>query len=151
MRAGLLTVLVSLSLAGTVSAPALANVAVTPSAPSADLPMTEGFATAIGQYRDCVLSGVDRSATGTASAQMMADAAVAACADVNMDVRAQLLSDIQKSTPGLSDEAAIGAMEQGMAVVEPMIAEVARGHAQEVAGQAFRSEAPALGEGAVIG
>ncbi len=147
MRARLLTVLVSLSVAGTASA----NVAVAPAAPSGDLPMTEGFAAAIGQYRDCVLSGVDRSATGTASADMMADAAVRACADVNMDVRAQLLSDIQKATPGLSDEAAIGAMEQGMAVVEPMIAEVARGHAQEVAGQAFRSEASELGEGAVIG
>lgn len=147
MRAGLLTVLVSLSLAGAASA----NVAVAPAAPSGDLPMTEGFAAAIGQYRDCVLSGVDRSATGTASAEMMADAAVQACADANMDVRAQLLSDIQKATPGLSDAAAIGAMEQGMAVVEPMIAEVARGHAQEVAGQAFRSEAFEFGEGAVIG
>lgn len=147
MRARLLTVLVSLSLAGAASA----NVAVAPAAPSGDLPMTDGFATAIGQYRDCVLSGVDRSAAGTASAEMMADAAVQACADANMDVRAQLLADIQKATPGLSDEAAIGAMEQGMAVVEPMIAEVARGHAQEVAGQAFRSDAPELGEGTVIG
>lgn len=144
MRARLLTVLVSLCVAGTASA----NVAV---APSGDLPMTEGFATALGQYRDCVLGGVDRSATGTASAEVAADTAVAACHDANLDLRAQLLSDIQQATPGVSDEAAIGAMEQGMAVVEPMIAELARGHAQEVAGQAFARDLPELGEGAVIG
>ena len=112
---------------------AQAEVSAQPSALMPDLPLTPGFAAALADYRDCVLSAVDHSAI--AAPQAMAMNAMETCSRSHDTVRAQLFADIRAQNPAASSQSALSRAESGMQAVEPIVAQVAQSYAREQIGQ----------------
>lgn len=124
---------------GLIATPALAEPAAlsTPRAdPTADLPMTEAFAGALGGYRDCVIRALGMGAV--AAPQTMARAAMSRCTRAGNFVRAQLMADISTGNPGLAVRDVTAKADAGMAFVDPMIESVATDTAREQISQRIR-------------
>ncbi len=124
MKACLATLMVSLS---AFSGPAFSalpasarEAAPQPVAQStADLPLTDRFASLLTSYRNCVLAEVDASPLGVQ--QAMARDAISACSLSRGQLRGQLVSDIRASRPRISATVALRSADSGMAQVDPMI------------------------------
>lgn len=112
----------SLSMA---SLPALAKATAKNTTVQAEvaMPFTPAFGTSITRYRNCVLRAVDAQALTDAAT--MASDAMNACALYRGEVQAQLASDIAAHNPQHAQEIALTQAENGMAVVDPMIAQAA--------------------------
>lgn len=121
--------------------------AAAPAQAEADLPFTPAFAQAVGQYRDCVLGGLDRSTF--AQPDRMAAAAMAACERAHDMARAQLTADLARA--GAPHQAAKAQANAGMAKIDPMIAAVALDQARSMQADASATHAPALTRPGTIG
>lgn len=95
-----------------------------------DLPMTAEFATAVAEYRDCVLAKLDRAALG--EPDRMAANAVAACSRGHDAARDQLAADIRAANPGHSPARSAEFAASGMAMIDPMISGLALDRAREI-------------------
>lgn len=115
----------------------------------ADLPLTPAFAEAVGQYRDCVLGGLDRA--GFTQPDRMAATAMAACEKAHDAVRTQLATDVSATRPHVSIQAARTVAAQGMARIDPMIAAAALDQARAMIGAASVKDAPSLVRRGTIG
>ncbi len=124
MKAGLATLMVSLSaFSGPAFSALPASAREASSQPvalsTADLPLTDHFASLLTSYRNCVLAEVDAAPLGVQ--QEMARDAISACSLSRTQLRAQLVSDIRASRPRTSSAIALRSAESGMAQVDPMI------------------------------
>lgn len=112
---------------------AQAQVSAQPSSLSADLPLTPQFSAALEGYRDCVLSALDQGAV--AAPRAMVSNAMNICAATENAVRAQLQDDIRTQNPATPEQVARAQAQNGMAAVEPIIAQVALAYARDQIGQ----------------
>ncbi len=122
MKAGLAAILVTMAMSQAL--PANARTAATPAPQqialnSAELPLTERFASLLTSYRNCVLRQVDRTQLG--EQQEMARTAMSACALSRGELRTQLISDIQNEQPHLSVALVLHHADTGLEQVDPMI------------------------------
>lgn len=137
----------------TIFAAVMVNVAalsmVTAAHAEADLPFTPAFAQAVGDYRDCVLGGLDRSSFS--QPDQMAAAAMAACEHAHDGVRAQLTADLSAAHPGTSRQIAKARADAGMAKIDPMIAAAAVDQARSMTGAASATRTAPLVRSGTIG